>query len=771
MGLFAEEGTPEAEAYLRKQYPNAAIRGPVEDVYGVLPPGGDLMMSNPPGFERGDIAQFAGEVGPATAGAAAAIPVAASGGLTGGLTTLLAPPAGALAGELAREGIQRVYGTQRESTGDYMTRAGVGAAFEALPLIGKLGKKGWRYLRGRLEGTELAESFAGMADDEIAEILEATKNGLDLPALKNFQKSDSPVVARWASQSIQFSQKAQQRLTDQMNKLRESAEKMAPTVSGPSSADEIVQDQMVKYYDQTKTALAGPPVEATKAGLASQKLVTQGLDNRKTAMGKSFDKVDTIVGAHNPNFDLSKTQAAAKDRQQWGMVADPEQWDVWFKKGEGSPAGPYPLKNITGYLNVADPQIKLTRINEVLARLDPTQDYATMKELRSRVGSLLDMPLAKKLESGLDIGAAKRIYGELSEAMKNPQGLIPGAEKGYKKAFADAQEKALKYYDTYDQQQVGEILSSVEGQTPTTLFNKLAKNPAMVEEALTGLMKEAKDSPEVLSTLTGNLKSVIMRSDNPYQTLKDWETANASATRWLFGNDMQKRKVAYQNAKELTELQAGPAGKAASAAFVESNFARDAIRESVQKGRRGGNAARRSEELIRTVGGPGSKGHKALRSALFADVLEDSVELHKKSGAWTINPDTLAQNIQAIEKDGTQRILSGKDKHALSILQKFAKRSWKSGDAGTGLAVASQIGQARQGDWGALVSMRVAHNMANWLTQETMTPESLLKFIPKRSGSLTSRAYGETLRAVRQGMAHSVSAQINSEDEQEVSGP
>jgi len=663
--------------------------------------------------------------------------------------------------------MQRLAGTQDEPAGDVALRAGVGGTFELLPMVGKGIKPAWRALRGTKVGSQMTSALKGFNKNELATLLKEVKDrdGITFPDLMNFQKSDSPVLRKLADQTRQFSRKAQKRVAAQLSALADVAAKAAPTLNTPSTADEIVQRGMRKYYKETKEALGGRAIEATDAGERFIQGVTEGLDTRKEGMQTAFQKLDDVVANQNPTFDNTGAKTAAMEWEQFGMVDAPAQLADIFPKGAEEASGATAFKAVRGYINAADtPKQKLARINGVLARLNSVQDYATLRELRSQVGSLLNLPLAKKMESGLDIGQTKRLYSELSKALEAPQGLIPAAEKVYKRRLAESTQAALKYYDSYDQAQIGQALLAKQGQTPTTLFNSLANNPAAIERGLRDLLREAKNKPEVLGTIKNNLQSVIMSADDPQAVLRTWQKSNAETTRWLFDNP-RKLAIAERNAAVLTDLNQGPAREAADAAFTRTRYAMNLLEDSTRQQRAlGGTPRRQAQSLVASLGGPKSEPVQALRTAVFTDAIEESLRQHAETGVWALDPSVLRDRVKAFQRSGWwDTILTPRDRRVITALEKFSDKAWKTGGAGTGLAVAAQIGQARQGDIGALLSLRIAHNMGNYLTDTRIIPEQLMRFVPKGEHPLTSKAMHVAATAVRQGLAQSYSESLRNQ--------
>lgn len=87
----------------------------------------------------------------------------------------------------------------------------------------------------------------------------------------------------------------------------------------------------------------------------------------------------------------------------------------------------------------------------------------------------------------------------------------------------------------------------------------------------------------------------------------------------------------------------------------------------------------------------------------------------------------------------------------MMAMKDFSKRVYESGDAGTGLAIASQVGQVRQGDLSALASIRMSQALANVITKTELPLGSLFKKIPRSAGPLSAPVMDVLYRSLAQG--------------------
>jgi hypothetical protein len=750
---FLSDTPAEQRAWLEQQYPGAKIFEE-QGTFGVLPPESPAMQfPNPPGFEPlGSPAEFAGRVGPGVAGGV-------GGSLAGSLAGPMAGVGGAMAGVAGAEGLreaaQLAAGTQRETLGDLGTRVGVDVGMELIPAAGA----GWKAMKAGLRKRGMSD-FGKFLDDvgpsELQALMgvAATEDGLTLPKLLNFQKSQNPVLRRIEKQTRQFSREAQMRLVDQANRFARVAQESGETITG-RSVDDVAQMMEAGRYQNTRRGLAGEPVDPTTAGKGFEDVVQETLKTRKGAMRQEFGKLDALVDEHQPIFDITGPQEAARQRVVEGSIPPPTKEELDALGGQ-LPEG------WKSWINVAEPNRKLSRVNHVLSQLDPEQDYAAVKEIRRQVGEMLRLSPEKLEESNLNLGQIKRVYGELSDVLNDPRGVSDEAAAAFRAQNQEATKQALRYYDTYHLPDVRRALRSQKEGTATELYNTLAQNPSRWGPEIRAVIDEGGLSQK--AGLQDAMTRSILQSGDPLGAMRKWQSQNPQAFDWLFPNKTV-RDNALQTAKVFKDLDSSAARAAEDAAYEKVGFAMDTLKEHMGKRyARGSEGTEQARRIVAQYGGLGSEGHNVLRKALYQDALEGALKQHDATQNLVVDPKILAERIREMEKSGVWKgIMTSQDRRKLDLIQKYARETFEKGDAGTGLTVASQVGQVRHGDPTAIASIFASRRMADWLTREDIPFDWLftrLRGTGSRGSWLgksgVSRLAGALARSYGQGTAAEV---------------
>ena len=713
----------ERRAYIEKVYPGAKV---VQsgDYFGMQSaPGEAPMFFNPPGLDWGDVAEFGGATAPPVLGAIAGAGAAGLTSFTGPGALMTGAATGVAATQAAREGLQHLAGTQRESLGDASTRIGIESALEFLPVVGKAIARGYRAYKGEARevaeqtGNALWETLDGSNPKDLQQMMAIVKDSgdLTLPDLKLLQQSDNKVLEKVGKQAIQYDEGAQKILLDQLNELGRITRGATPD-TGMRSADEIVQGAAAKQYESGRELV--PTIEPGVPGQSTITKTKKGLDKRKTAMQNQYAELDKVIAKEEPVFDL--TEAV--------RLSQPRKAPVQDAKG--------------GVMNAAAPEKgELGSIKSMLREISPVQDaeyYESVKGIRTRLGNLLEMTPAQAAEGGVDLAEAKQLYGALTSGMRSGTG-----SEAFEQAARKADDTAQKYYDSYHLGMVPRALDAEKAGDQLRLWSEVANDPAAWNPKTLQLMGGVKDGSKIAS----GIQRAILDTEDPVAALKKWRKVNPAMTRTVFGGK-QGLDAAMENAKVLKDLAGSMARQASEASTTRTGFARERIAEHAANLPRG---VKDKAQHMSTLAGQGTPLHTAYRSSVLEDLFEGTLKEHTGSGAWTVDPKVLKTKTEALKKQGIyDGLLTERDRRIIEVMEAYARRTVKSGDAGTGLAVAGQIGQLFKGNPAAYGQIRLARIVANLVTRTDLPTAQFIKKVT-RGRELTAPVMRTVFRTLRQG--------------------
>ena len=694
------------------------------------PPGSSqVQFTNLPGMDWGDVAQTVG---------GAAVPVAL--GLAAGRAPLKTHALIQGGYELAKEAGQKLLGYQEETPGSYLTRTGLAAAGEGIPAIGRgLGKLKSFFGRSK-QGFDLNEA-------ELQEALSAVDD-FSLPALMNYQKSKNPVVRRLADQVLQLTDEQRPQAVNQLQGMKDAyenymgtmiaTESLPPGQMGPPrplSPDYLLQKQKAAEYEQRR-AMLRPTARPKEAGQAVMDLVKAppkreaptappgGLDVRKKRMGDAYRKLSQIAKEEKPVFDIARSKKAAGPRQVLGEGL-PQQIPGAIVDEAGKPLTVQTIQD--EMVNVAsDSPVRLQMVRNYLNRLDDTQtNFDVIKELRRQLGRYYEQSPVKLAESSVDKAAVDRLYGTLTDDMvptnadQTPQFM---QQRGV------AEDLSRRYHRSFRMREVADVLSAMPQENPERLWRTLAGDPTTWSEAFTSVLREG--NPEKLATLQKNLGDFVLQSPNPGATIERWRDQNPDALRFAFGSEEGIRQ-AEQIGRELVALDKGIGKQAFDAVTEQRGFALKALQDRLSNPNPNESPFQAASRLVGEVGGKTGKEGRALRNAALETVFRDALKINPKYDVPGLDPSAFSEGLAALEKNGWwEGVLTKKDRDVMKKLQAYSKRTWETGDTGTALTVASQVGKLRGGSGlsgmtEAFMSLRAAHVMSTFVTG-TNTPKELL---------------------------------------------
>jgi hypothetical protein len=711
-GLLGSDTPTEGAAFMDTLYPGGMTAGS-EGYVATLPKGQNTpVLMNTPGFDPGDIPQAIGQealptvlgMGGGSLGAGAGTAAGPLGAFAGGVA---GEGFGSAAGELFKEGLQTLAGTQRETPQEYLSRAGaagvVGGTFRGMgDVLGGVNKRLSVSKRARqtivnaMEGAEPAQLQAA-----IDELVNLGPDGVTLPKLKLMQKSENPVLKKLGDQAMQFSSKARQAMFQQASDLAKAVQ------SGIPGGDNLIPADRAIAYMEAQRGISGAPPRPNEplGGGAAQTAVDTSLEGRRSVMAKKYEELGREVNRLQPYYTLDNVAERANDR---------------IKKGFGYPGGSPTMEEIA----VMDPGPKLRAINQRLANINQPMDFETVKQLRGSVGELYRVDPVVLKEGNINTGLIDQVYKDLSEVMENPKGLPDDAVEPFVALSKDASASAANYHQSYKIGPTARIVRNAEMKAPSKTWD-IIRNRKELDPEFLKLVKEG--DPAAVEEMQTQLVNGIMKDPNPVEAI-DAIQNNPDAARFLFPNDRALAQ-AKQQARIFQDYKSSLAKKAEDAAFNKVGFAREALAERMKTLAPGVNSLDdQARSVVESYGGPGSQGHEALRQVVLTDILNPSLKVHEESGMTVIDPKRLSTAIEKAKESGYYNgILTERDQKMLNAAAQFARKTHHKNSTATGLAIASQIGQLRQANPMAAASIYTSARLAGLMTAENLSDIMLFK--------------------------------------------
>ncbi|WBC28589.1 hypothetical protein TPMD04_38 [Thiohalocapsa phage LS06-2018-MD04] len=598
----------------------------------------ELVIPNQPGVDRGDFAAMLGAGGPA---AAVGTGIALSGG---GIVPLMA---GSAATELGREAAQAAYGSQAEPLGDYLTRAAIyGAAEIPGALVAGAGTSAVNAATRRQTPGSLA----------FKENVVAAQRGVDagLPETDwmRYQFSQNPMMRRTQRQTQQLSQPMQAFHTDQMQAIREGGLASVPR-EGSMPPDAAVQMGMKDAYEATRM-LETLPINATRGGQYLSRQIFRGAETQKKLVNRIYEtEVRPAVATENPVLDISKAKDIVADRP---VPAVTEAGDV---------------------VNAAKrPQGELAAVIRDIQEFDPRQGYEAVQALRTRVGELLNVDPAKLAESNINLGEIKRLDGALKEALVSPVNNAPQYTAAITKGMAARKELG----DIYKLDAVKTATRTQDTKQRNAFFNRLATSQDALEPALLNVIDRAGERNA--NAYRQTVMKAVAASDNPLATWNNLKKAGGDGFKWLTKHPGVEETMDTV-VRAANELNASQFKEAWERATIKSGFAQEALEKSAIDGAS-------TRKLVADLGGRGSEGHEALRTAIYERIIQKALGRNESAGVDALDPKLLASSIkEAKDKRWWSEVLTQNDKDKLEGLLAQSRLSWQGGGLGDGLVIAS----------------------------------------------------------------------------------
>lgn len=623
------------------------------------------------GVSAGDIADVGGEATMLGASIAA-------GMATGGASTviqMLAYGGGYAGGYLVKEAVEALRGTQLQT--------GKEVGIEALKRYGEAGA-GVLVAKG-ISATATAVGRRGVPGEEVSQLLtdvrKAKEGGAPIEGLMVPQQApESMILERFGAQARSMSKKMkQQEMAQQASALKALK---AGKVKGQTAyqSGQVITQEAKKIYSAEKNRLINELGRATprqtQASLANA--VDDFLVNSKEEVTKLYNNVDIIAEKEMPIFNLgtAKNQVQAIKNAVAG-IGKPVTREIETKpRGGYGFAQPTTKETITQAgpaVQVADTPIGRLKgvIKDVEELANVQTNYDVIKQLRTRTGELIKQ---FPWDDNINRGSAKRLYGVLTDVLKNPINKT----KQYPKAITNATEKAKARFDVMESASIQRIVTT---ENTGKLAIALSEPNALTPEVMNVLNSRFVKKTDIDRFKTGVLDQIILDEGGAVKALNRYRDQNFDPESWKWLVPKRQEKNIENIAAQIDKLNKSNIGELVKSDPKALNAINDLLfKEGTSKA-----------DIDNIVGAFSEKGKWSLRHAAYEDIISKTETKFK--GVQTIDKTKLGEQIQQYKKSGVwDRVLTKQDRTNIQGLKSYMDLIyWRGADPGTSLEAAQAI--------------------------------------------------------------------------------
>lgn len=602
---------------------------------------------NPPGMDVGTVGDvLGGTVNEATVGGFA-------GGVMFGLP---GAAAGTLLGGVAKSGVENLRGFEDTPAWEMFKQSGIEAAVSTATAMGVgSGIVAYRLSRGIAPG--LSTDAGKVA---------AAATILDLPPAVVGQMARNPVLRGLFFQTGATSPKPAAVISEQerglLDAFRAEAEKSSLDGLTDEALDTIAALQQRELGRLYQFAAYGLPNagDALRTGVQTWEKLSQEVVNRAYTAARQASG-DTVY------FDLSPVAALAeKIRRGTTVKAQPlppgVAGPIPALRAEGAVSGE--LKAVLDDLEAIDPSVRWLP--------DGTGAFDQVKAIRSRLSGLMFS------EDSTVAGAAKQLYGALSEVMKQPLGT-------------NSKEFLASYL------RANALNAQREGIEELNLIVR-AVNEKTLSDDIAGRFFRPGNAEKLylLKQLMPQEQFVVLQEGFKGDLFATGATSG--------GNAIIKRLDAFAKDPDSLRLLMSPQDERAirNYATALAKFDEGGVRSVMN---RDFSLAERAlklgqskvEDLRRTVGlagGPDSSFAEGIRAGIYKRLLDDATEFDAQNRVPRLNPEKLVQGITAAQKNEAYSVvMRPEDWGRLENYQIYSAAISGTGDVGG----AMQAGSVRAG--------------------------------------------------------------------------
>jgi hypothetical protein len=444
------------------------------------------------------------------------------------------------------------------------------------------------------------------------------------------QLSESPLLRGMYRQVGATGGRIEQQITAQERSLLESVKR--------NTGQELSETDLTRVLVAQRKELDEifRPTSASRADAGQA--VQEGLDRYETTFRKLIDQQYARAEALGADvrFDLRAAQNLATEieRGVLGRAARPQGAGALGARTD--PAGPIPDRdavrvgqNLSG---------ELANVVQTLKQLDPSMsrlvtasgEFGAFQQLRALRTRLWDL---QTVDDAMTRREARRLWGALSDAMYNPITDNPAALRAFRQAAAS--NTMLE-----DSLQKSFVLRAAATDTPEQIARKLFHPGAKTEiETLRRVLP--RDSFE---QVRGAFMADLAREETAAQGLNRLRSFRA--------NDPQALDLMLSPAQQRTMEQFLLARQK-----LDSGPLRQVFEESMSAAERASTLLKRAGaseigEFVRLGGGAESPAAKALRAAVYKDVLDSAVDVARPSGVEVLDSSKVIAAINRWQTSG-----------------------------------------------------------------------------------------------------------------------
>jgi hypothetical protein len=664
MGWANDEDFPSQQASFQRAYPEGELK---QTSHGTLfrPDKKAQWDFVDPGFldkfePINDIADMSGTM-PALAGETAAafmIPEVSAIRATR-MAVPLIQGAGAMAGELGRQF------SDRDSTASTESKVVQGVK-EGLFSVGGTVAGGW--VGRKLHGEGLWE-----VNPPDRDIVKFAKGDATLKDLTPTQAANSPMWHRLGSQA----ETASSMIKDYKNEQNKSAVEFGRNLIDRSNLDpdvmRVLSDGVRTRKEQITSMLTVPPTTWEQAGKQVVGLVQKYAKESQDNLNFWYERAKA---AGPVSFDLSNVQALGKEMTGSSIPVKNPTKD---KTHEVFGAPSAELKNI------------LTKLDSIKPRLEDTVDpngkpLTAMQQLidiRSELFNLAVPDIAGGKKPDL---LAKKLYGELNQAMENPIGGNSAAITAWKSAQELARERFTDL-ETYQAMQLfrtgtkesgltsAEVASMLVRPGKGEFLDEIIKMSDTVGDGSFEKLQDAFKSSLITGAKTG--QDIIRKLD-------EWRDDPHTLAKFI---SPQEQQTLRQMGNDLNRLQASGLQE------TIDRYTKQGADLMTLKGAMGGLMKgadpRLIDEMNKTFGAQGSPEFMKLKAGLMNHIVESSIVI--KDGRELIDPKKLRGMITDAGESGAKDYLDADDITAMQNLARYSEMVNRAMDGGSSMAGGQQV--------------------------------------------------------------------------------